>query len=939
MGTETDDEEVVAGDAVTADTVLAVLSRWYHVPALAILMVFMFWTRFQNFDAFRRGGDGFWLQGVDSWYHWRTVNWTVENYPWVMGYDPWTGFPQGTFQGQFGTIFDWLIATVAMVLGLGSPGEQEILLAGLITIPALVTLTAIPVYYMGRRVGNRAGAIAGVAFLALVAGLFFRRTTAGEFDHPAGEIFTMAVAVLAMMVAVRVAERDRPIWELVVARSWTELRRPAIYSALAGVALTLYMWVWPPGVVLVGIFGLFFIVQLSFDYVRGRSPDHIAFVAIVSMTVTALLMATRIQESGFGATSLDYLGPAAALLVAAGAAFMAWLARVWESQALDRRAYPGAIAAAVVASLLGGSLVLPELFNTIISNATGRIIPFGYSAGTLTIGEAEPVSNISGFMTDEYGMGLYAAVVGAVLLLARPFYDRALRGEELLVIVWAVVLFSMAVTQVRFNYYLPLALAVLNAALVGIVLEQIDLAGTVETLGDVQSYQILVVAVVAVVLFAPLLPPLASATPLAVGNGAGPSPDAVKFADSNDWLEDNTPAIGNYGGAGNGGELVYNGQYGTPDGDTFAYPEGAYGVLSWWDYGHLITTQGERIPHANPFQQNARSASAALTAQSEAQAELYLDAIAAGESPSRESDTAALQAAINDSDPAGGIQYVMIDDQSAAAKFPAITEWTGPEYNSYLEDERIELGQGQNQSLPVAGEAYENTLLASLYLQDTAGMEHFRLVQEAPRYSIVGFQVSRGGVSQNSQVFADGGYTNRVANVSTAVNRATQLGQVGPGGFYDAQVEASVKVFERVDGATIAGETNATNGTVTVVLDLETGTDRPFRYTQSVSVEDGAFELTVPYPTAETLGPADGYANASVRMAEGAGGYSVFVQNETGSIVESAENVTVGEQAVQTGGSVDVELEPFEPDGGDDGEDDNSTDGQSNVIVAQPEDE
>ena len=25
--------------------------------------------------------------------------------------------------------------------------------------------------------------------------------------------------------------------------------------------------------------------------------------------------------------------------------------------------------------------------------------------------------------------------------------------------------------------------------------------------------------------------------------------------------------------------------------------------MSWWDYGHLITTIGRRIPNANPFQQ------------------------------------------------------------------------------------------------------------------------------------------------------------------------------------------------------------------------------------------------------------------------------------------------------------------------------------------------
>ena len=935
MGTETDDQQAVATDAVSADDVLGVVSRWYHVPALAVLMLFMFWTRFQNAEVFRRGGDGFWLQAVDSWYHWRTINWTVENYPWVMGFDPWTGFPEGTLTGQFGTIFDWIVATVAMVLGLGSPGEQDILLAGLITVPAMAALTAIPVYYMAKRVGTRAGAVAGVAFLALVVGQFFARSTAGQFQHHAAEALFMAVAVLAMMVAVTVAERDRPIWELVVARSWGELRRPAKYSALAGVALTLYMWVWPPGIVLVGIFGAYFVVQLSFDYVRGRSPDHIAFVAAVSMGVTALLMTTRIQESGFSATSLDYMGPTLPLLVAAGAVFMAWLARTWERQALDRRLYPGAVGAAVVGSLVVIWLVLPSLYSELVGNLTGRMIPFGYSPGALTVAEVQPPDSVPDFLVDEYGMGFFVAVLGAVALLLRPFFGRPLRAQELLVVVWSVFLFSMAITQVRFNYYFPMALAVLSGAAVGIVVKRVGLGAT-ERLTDLQTYQVLAVAVVAMLLFAPMLPPLASVTPVAAGGdpdpesgiaGVAPSGDAVKFEPATEWMNENTPAIGAYGGADNAGDLEYYGQYGVPDGDMFDYPEGAYGVLSWWDYGHLITTQAERIPHANPFQQNSRSASAALTAQSEEQAQLYLDAIAAGASVTHERDEAELRDAIAESDTENGIEYVMIDDESAAGKFPAITEWTGPDYDEYLDNEQITLREGQEETLPVTGEEYQDTLLASLYLDDAQGLESFRLVQETPRYSLVGFQLTEDGVGQSSQVFADDGYTDDVANVSAAADQSRQFGQVGPGGFYDAHVAASVKVFERVEGATITGETDATNGSVTATLELETSTDRPFRYVQTADVDNGEFELTVPYPTAETLGPDDGYANASVRMAEDAGGYGVFVQNETGQFVETAENVSVDEEAIQFGEILDVDLEPFEPepDGAPDDENDTET--------------
>jgi len=61
-----------------------------------------------------------------------------------------------------------------------------------------------------------------------------------------------------------------------------------------------------------------------------------------------------------------------------------------------------------------------------------------------------------------------------------------------------------------------------------------------------------------------------------------------------------------------------------PSGETFQYPDTAYGVMSWWDYGHVITYFGHRIPNANPFQagigggtNHAPGASTFFTAQSE----------------------------------------------------------------------------------------------------------------------------------------------------------------------------------------------------------------------------------------------------------------------------------------------------------------------------------
>ena len=72
----------------------------------------------------------------------------------------------------------------------------------------------------------------------------------------------------------------------------------------------------------------------------------------------------------------------------------------------------------------------------------------------------------------------------------------------------------------------------------------------------------------------------------AAGDNIRMNPD---WRESLEWMGNNTPETGvNY-------TTIYN-----PE--TFQYPPEAYGVMSWWDYGHMITYIAKRIPNANPFQ-------------------------------------------------------------------------------------------------------------------------------------------------------------------------------------------------------------------------------------------------------------------------------------------------------------------------------------------------
>jgi len=81
------------------------------VPVLSVLVTFMFWVRIQARDRFTRGGDIL-FRGNDAYYHYRQTQYTVENWPWTMPFDPYTYFPYGTAPGgQFGSLFDQIVAT------------------------------------------------------------------------------------------------------------------------------------------------------------------------------------------------------------------------------------------------------------------------------------------------------------------------------------------------------------------------------------------------------------------------------------------------------------------------------------------------------------------------------------------------------------------------------------------------------------------------------------------------------------------------------------------------------------------------------------------------------------------------------------------------------------------------------------------------------------
>ncbi len=927
-------------DEEANESLLDHLETWYHIPALALIMVVMLWIRLIPYHRFIRKGHVL-FSGNDPWYHLREVQYTVRHWPGTMPFDPWTYFPFGTSTGQFGTLYDQIVATIALILGLGHPGH-ELVSETLLVAPAVFgALAAIPVYLVGKRLAGRLGGLFGAVVLMLLPGTFLQRTLVGVADHNGVEPFFQCTAVFALMTAFVVAERDMPIWELVEDRDWDALRRPMLWAVFAGVATALYMWVWPPGVLLVSIVGIFLVVKITSDVVNGGTPEPVAFAGAVAMVATAVMMLIPLKTLDPSPTKFSILQPALALAVAVGAVFLGWLARYFERRDADQRLYAVAVFGliAVVAGVL--SVVLPHVFHLFVNNLL-RIVGFSANAATRTIAEAQPFLSpnrtrgigATGVILNQYGLTFFTAVAAAVWLTIKPLVrdgktreysyvgiglaivlimflvpsvlagiektfhvDAQLLGlaivtalivgatlmarysaAELFVLSWAAFIAAAAFTQVRFNYYLALAVAVMNAYLLGEVLRSLDLTGSAAKLIDrIEGYQILVVAAVILLVVTPaLVVPVSvgsgqSATAIGTASGSGPGP-VTNWEGTLHWMQNNTPQEGNYGNANNTQDLQYYGTYKRQK--DFSYPKGAYGVMSWWDYGHWITVEGHRIPNANPFQQGAVKAADFLLSTNESQARHVLQSY--------------------DSPEGNQTRYVMVDWQMASpsSKFSAPVVFYDSSKVSqsdfYSPIYRASQQSGVGVQYYLRHQRYYDSLMTRLYLYNGSAKE--------PQPIVVDYQyknVPSGGQTYSIPVFSKQPIktfkTMAAAKKYVKNDSSSQIG--GYKGYPEKRVPALkhyrvvkesnktiqlttgqqswVKTFERVPGATIKGSGAKPNATVTARVQMKApSTNQTFSYHQRTTADaNGNFEFVVPYSTTgyDNFGPQNGHTNVSVR--------------------------------------------------------------------------
>ncbi|MDK2974989.1 MAG: dolichyl-phosphooligosaccharide-protein glycotransferase, partial [Methanofollis sp.] len=798
---------------------------------------FALWIRLIPMAGLTAGGVADVL-GNDPWYNLRQVESLVANGLTYAWYDPMTLFPTGDAV-YWGPLFTEIIAVLAILAGATTRPEIAFVAS---LVPALMGAVMVPlVFFIGRRLVDWKTGLLAAAFTAVVGGQFMYRSLFGFVDHHIAEVLFSTLFVLAYIVALSVGREHK-----VDLASVETLKRPLILGALAGVAYLLGLFVMPTMILFAMIAAIFTVLQCVLDAWRGRESLDLALInTAVFLVATVGLLVFGFKAEGFGLSRYSMGHVVAYLAIIVGSWVLVGIARATKRR--PKYVYPLSLAGLgfVVAPVL--FIAAPALYDVLVGNFFAF---FGQSAVVFTVEEAMGWSLDSAWQA--FNVGLLLMIGGFAVLVYYLFKKD--RPDHLFVLVWSAVMLASTWQHVRYEYYLAVNIALLSGICVGFVINagwkdilslrsspapQPEKKGKKkgpakapskreETRGDLRK----VLAVVGVVAVGVIFAVMSVQYDLSIAEqSADYGGMNSQWREALEWMGNNTPDPG----------VDYDGIY---EKDTYQYPSTAYGVMSWWDYGHYITYLAQRIPNANPFQHGVAGPNGSASffmAQNE--------------------DTAA---GIMDND---GTRYVITDFKMDTGIFYAMATWYDPEVGGtgYIDTYLAPNQQGSYSAVSLYTPEYYQTMISRLHTFDGSMAEPSQVIYaeytdasaSGLGYPVIGTAQTMNASEAEAKAAAynanaaDGKHAGVFSTINSLTSPATGVPALqhfrlvfeSNQNVYNAATPdiRYVKVFEYVAGAHIAGE-----GTIEVNLTANTG--RTFTYRQ----ESVNGEFVVPYSTSGT---------------------------------------------------------------------------------------
>lgn len=877
--------------------------RATRVGILASLMAFMLWVRVRNFGRLVASDGTVMFTSPDAWYHRRATTYSIENYPNTLPFDPYTAFGVGNQAGQFGTIYDLFLATVALVAGLGDPSPATIDAVLLFTPPILGTLTLVPVYLTARHLSNQTGGLVAALTFALAPGLFLSRTVAGAADHHAAETLLLATSIYLVLRAVALTGADLPVGPFSIRRldhlEWRHLSRPLRWWSAAAVATVMYLLTWPPGIYFVGIITAGLIATAVAGVFLRQDTRLTTLLAGLYLGLTATLLSPSLSTASLSTTSVSVLHLGVLLGGAIGVPVVGVLCHRW-IRAIgvttgSKLAFVFLSGCLFIIAFNAGRLIAPEIVNRLLQQGQ-YVIWFLGDGSDPAIAEAATLENPLHMWFITYGFGFLAALVGGAILVLRSAISKNDYRENALLLVIVSGVTVAAISQIRFDYYFAIVVALLAGYGADRLISEFRQRWGASSVRERKLRLRLVSGFLVSII---LLPSLLAGMPVAAADAYTSAPSETPWEDTFTWIRHSTPEVGSYG-TGDEPRLDYYGRY-EPTSD-FDYREGEYGILTRWAVGHQLTVESHRIPVSNPHQKQAGIAADILLADSE---------------------EVALERADRLVGDGAGVQYVVLDNSLGTASSPVfanpvhyakqadvgykdiVTTVSAPDSDEELELQtsrsyqslRTRLYQFHGSATPASTQTIDTNALSGQTDADATFVTHDS--PEAARRA-----------SQSPGVFHGGSYGESPTDLEAVQHfrlvYATESSiSVASPALEDNTTDSSgetaaIKVFERVPGAPvhIAAEPGQV---ITARVELSIPTrDETFTYQQYATADKtGTAKLVLPYATqsSESTTLATGYTNSSVVAT---GPYTVTLQDGPDQPVLESSTFTVSERAVVT---------------------------------------
>lgn len=531
------------------------LSRGNEIIISIFLFLTAFAVRMLTYSDIFVGGKIRFLE-FDPFYHMRRVVSFAENFPHIWNFDSYLNYPYGNVVG-WGPLYDWTIALIANIIGLGNPSRHLIETVG-VYFPVFVgSLSVIVVYFIAKeifgdwdnvKVGNdefskntnrikkskkrkntqivdvenvtgkswkdikswQVGFISGLILAIIPA--FVQVSFLGFVDHHVAEVLLSATAFLFFIKALKAKNA----------------RNRYTFLMLMGIVLILAMLVWPGTPIFVGIIVIYGIIQCA---IEKKYKCLLLIIGILLIFYAGIYFVSSDTynnlNSGIGFLVKDRIE----------------LQQIVETQ---------------------------PLFFTFSGKFTME--PSWYAFNT----------------------ALYIAIISIILLLINIIrnnskgriigLDRVVSNRvKIFFLVWTLIVLVLNLYQTRFIYLFAVNVGILCAYMIVELINSNKL--NTEILGLIFIGAILIPSI--------QMDNTMRQNPLMLSND---------WFTSSEWLKNNTPDP--------------NGNWNMPSRDKIP----SYGIMSWWDYGNYILYLSERPVVANNFQLGAEDSAKFYTSENETDA-------------------------------------------------------------------------------------------------------------------------------------------------------------------------------------------------------------------------------------------------------------------------------------------------------------------------------